>query len=227
VSIVEQPKFGTLSFDPGKPFTFFYTSNVTDLKSTVVDKVVISYKDVRGVSRLVTREFVLQQKGDVPRIIRTGNQPARCKNVKPTGTTVGRITVGAVSLPIKAFNYPAGGIMEPQKTVLSAGVSQRHMPLSSNIGTSVITWHKNYNGCWNFLNVLVAQKVGSTFDVTDENGDTKKYRIDKKLVVKNGDYKDSWFTLVGPRQLALFTCTGRFEKGHYSQNWVLIATPVN
>lgn len=129
-------------------------------------------------------------------------------------------------MPIKAFTYPAGGVMEPQKTTLSAGVSQRHMPLSSNIGTSVITWHVNYAGCWNALNVLTMKKIGTTFKVTDENGKTLKYRIDKKVVVKKGNYKKSWFTLVGPRQLALFTCTGGFVNGHYKDNWVLIATPV-
>ena len=228
IIITEQPKYGTITFDPVQPLTFFYTSNLTDLKSTVVDRVTFSYKDVTGTTKLVTREFVLKQQGDVPRLIQTGpNDQSRCKPVKPKGTTVGTISVGNVKMPIKAFTYPAGGVMEPQKTTLAAGVSQRHMPLSAEIGTSVITWHVNYSGCWNALNVLTMKKVGTIFKVTDENGKTVKYRIDKKVVVKKGNYKKSWFTLVGPRQLALFTCTGGFVNGHYKDNWVLIATPVN
>ena len=227
ILITEPPKFGTITFDSVNPYSFFYTSNLTDLSSTVVDRVTFTYKDVKGTTRVVTREFVLKQQGDVPRIIQTGpNDQRKCKPVKPTGTTVGKISVGNLTMPIKAFTYPAGGVMEPQKTTLSAGVSQRHMPLSSNIGTSVITWHVNYSGCWNALNVLTTKKVGSTFKVTDENGKTVKYKINKKVVVKKGNYKKSWFTLVGPRQLALFTCTGGFINGHYKDNWVLIATPV-
>lgn len=151
---------------------------------------------------------------------------AACKITKPKGKTIGTISAGKVKMPIKAFNYPAGGIMEPQGTTLAAGLSQRHMPLSSTIGTSVITWHVNYNGCWNALNILMSQKAGFKFSITDENGDVKRYKIVKKLTVKKGDYKKSWFNLIGPRQLALFTCTGSFSKGHYTKNMVFIAQPL-
>jgi hypothetical protein len=152
---------------------------------------------------------------------------AACKPVKPTGKTVGRIAVGNVDMPIKQFTYPAGGIMEPQATTLSAAVSLRHMPLSSQLGTSVITWHKDYNRCVNELNIFFDRKVGSRFDLTDENGDVQSYRVTKKLEVKKGDYKKSWFTLVGPRQLTLVTCTGKFRNGHYEDNLVVIATKIS
>lgn len=151
---------------------------------------------------------------------------AACAPKQPTGKTIGTIKVKDVSLPIKAFNYPAGGVMEPQPTAYAAGLSKRHMPLSSQLGTSVITWHINYDGCWSPLNVLMSEKVGDTFRITDENGDLQRYRIDRKLVVKKGDYKASWFNLVGPRQLALFTCTGEVVGKHYNKNMVFIATPV-
>ncbi len=150
-----------------------------------------------------------------------------CKPEKPTGKTIGEIKVGSVEMPIKGFTYPAGGVMEPQGTTLAAGLSKRHMPLSSNLGTSVITWHINYQGCWNQLNVLMSQKVGFRFKVTDENGDTRTYKIDKKLIVKKGDYKDSWFTLISPRKLTLVTCTGSFKNGHYTENMIFLASPVS
>jgi hypothetical protein len=150
---------------------------------------------------------------------------AACKPEKPTGKTIGTISVGNLDMPIKAFNYPAGGIMEPQGTTLAAGLSLRHMPLDSKLGTTVITWHVNYNGCWSPLNVLMGKEEGFVITLEDEDGVRTKYKIEKKLVVKKGDYKKSWFTLIGPRQIALFTCTGTFTKGHYEKNMVFIATP--
>ena len=154
------------------------------------------------------------------------SQAIPCKPTKATGKTVGRIVAGGVNMPIKAFNYPAGGVMEPQPTTLAAGVSKRHMPLNSQLGTSVITWHVNYNGCWNKLNIFMSKKVGYKFKVTDEDGVTRTYRIEKKLKVKKGKYQESWFTLVSPRKLTLVTCTGSFIKGHYTHNMVFIASPV-
>jgi hypothetical protein len=150
---------------------------------------------------------------------------ATCKPVNPTGKTVGQIQAGSVKMPIKAFNYPAGGVMEPQKSTLMAAVSQRHMPLSSTMGTSVIVWHVNYAGCNNALNVITNQAVGSTFKVTDEKGITKTYVISKRLKVTKGDYQESWFNLIGPRKLLLATCAGAFKNGHYEDNVVIIATP--
>lgn len=151
---------------------------------------------------------------------------AACKPVKPKGKTIGTITAGNVKMPIKAFNYPAGGVMEPQGTTLAAGLSLRHMPLNATLGTTVITWHVNYNGCWSPLNVLMGKDEGFVFTLRGEDGVKTKYKIEKKLIVKKGDYKKSWFTLIGPRQVALFTCTGTFIRGHYDKNMVFIATPV-
>lgn len=151
---------------------------------------------------------------------------AECKPVKPTGKTIGTISVGSLDMPIKAFNYPAGGIMEPQGTTLAAGMSLRHMPIDSKLGTTVLTWHVNYNGCWSPLNVLMNKDEGFVFTLRGEDGVKTKYKIEKKLVVKKGNYKKSWFTLIGPRQIALFTCTGTFIKGHYDKNMVFIATPL-
>lgn len=150
---------------------------------------------------------------------------AKCVPTKPTGKTVGEIKVGDVEMPIKAFNYPAGGVMEPQKSTLMAALSQRHMPLSSTMGTSVIVWHVNYSGCVNELNTLTYKSVGSTFSIVDENGKTTKYKISKKYEVVKGNYKKEWFTLIGPRQLLLATCTGTFANGHYKENSILIAVP--
>jgi hypothetical protein len=150
---------------------------------------------------------------------------AACKPVKPTGKTVGTIKAGSLEMPIKQFMYPAGGVMEPQKSTLMAAVSQRHMPLSSTLGTSVIVWHVNYAGCVNELNTVTYKAIGSTFSIVDEKGKTTKYKISKKYEVAKGKYKKEWFTLIGPRQLLLATCTGAFANGHYKENSIIIAVP--
>jgi hypothetical protein len=150
---------------------------------------------------------------------------AQCNPIKAKGKTVGQIAAGSVSMPIKSFNYPEGGVMEPQKTTLAAAVSLRHQPLKSPLGTSVIVWHVNYGGCNNPLNILTAQSAGYEFKVMDENGNTKKYVISKRSKVKKGDYKESWFDLIGPRKLLLVTCGGAFKNGQYEDNVVIIATP--
>lgn len=152
---------------------------------------------------------------------------AACKPTKPRGTSIGTINAGSSKMPIVPFTYPAGGVMEPQKTTEALFMSLRHMPLSSSIGTSVLAWHINANGCWSNLNFLIGdEKVGFRFKITDETGVTKTYRITEISVVKKGKYKKSWFSIIGPRKLALFTCTGAFVDGHYVDNKVIIAVPV-
>ncbi|MGI9131544.1 MAG: class F sortase, partial [Candidatus Nanopelagicaceae bacterium] len=100
-----------------------------------------------------------------------------------------------------------------------------HMPLSSTMGTSVIAWHVNYAGCTNPLNILTSKSVGYTFKVKDEKGKTTIYKVDRKLIVKKGNYKESWFNLIGPRKLLLATCTGSFKDGHYTNNAIIFASP--
>lgn len=158
--------------------------------------------------------------------VNTSANASKCKPVRPTGKTVGEISVGNLDMPIKSFNYPAGGIMEPQKSTLMAALSQRHMPLSSTLGTSVIVWHVDYSGCINPLNVITKRAIGSTFSIVDENGETTRYKIKMKQDVVKGRYKKEWFTLIGPRQLMLATCTGAFANGHYKENTIIIAVPV-
>lgn len=151
---------------------------------------------------------------------------AACVPAKPVGKTVGKIVVGNISMPIKAFIYPAGGTMKPPGSTLMAGLSQRHMPLSSTLGSSILTWHRDYNGCWNELNVFTTKKVGSKFSITDEKGATKQYKISAMKKVKKGNYDASWFDLIGPRKVVLITCIGDFKDGHYENNLVVIAQPI-
>jgi hypothetical protein len=155
-------------------------------------------------------------------------QPANaaCSPVAATGKGVGTISIGALTMPIKSFNYPAGGVMEPAKNTTAAGLSERHMPLSSKVGSSVIVWHRDYKGCIHPLNAFMEKKPGSVFSLKDENGDITKYKLTVVRVITKGDYQESWFNVIGKRQIVMFTCTGVFKSGHYEKNMVFIATPI-
>ena len=161
-------------------------------------------------------------------VVGTSNQAsaAGCTPIKATGKSAGTISIGSLSMPIKAFNYPAGGIMEPAKNTTAAGLSERHMPLSSKVGTSVVVWHRDYQGCTHPLDVFMSKTRGTRFSLTDENGITLTYKLTTVGVITKGLYKPEWFDLIGPRQIVMFTCTGVFKSGHYEKNMVFIATPV-
>ena len=150
-----------------------------------------------------------------------------CKPVEPVGKSIGRIKAGDVSLPIIYFTYPAGGAMKIQGSTKMVGLSNRHMPLSSQVGTSVLLWHINYNHCWNDLNILTNKDAGYQFTIIDEKGKSQKYELTKRYIVNKGKYRTEWFDVVGPRKLLLVSCTGSFKDGHYTQNVVMIANPVN
>ena len=149
---------------------------------------------------------------------------AACKPVKPSGRTVGEIQVGSLKMPIKPFTYPAGGVMEPQKSTQMLAMSLRHQPLEATMGTTVLAWHVNYAGCVNALNTLTTKKVGFEFDIRGEDG-VISYTITNMVKVKKGNYKQNWFNVIGPRQLLLVTCGGPFRDGHYQENVVVIAKP--
>lgn len=151
---------------------------------------------------------------------------AACPDPKKDGKTIGNVVFGSTVSDIKSVNYPAGGQLDPPKSPDNVGLSARHMPLSSPVGTSVLVWHVNYNGCQGRLNSLAKRGVGAKFTVIDEKGFEQRYVITKSLRVAKGKYKAEWFRMEGARQLSLFTCTGTVIDGHYTQNQVLIAVPV-
>lgn len=149
---------------------------------------------------------------------------AVCKPVKSTGKTIGEIQVGSLKMPIKPFTYPAGGVMEPQKSTQMLAMSQRHQPLDATMGTTVLAWHVNYAGCVNPLNTLTSKSPGFKFQIRGEEG-VISYTITNIVKVKKGNYKQNWFNVIGPRQLLLATCGGKFVNGTYQENVVIIAKP--
>jgi hypothetical protein len=70
IEIVTPPIYGTVEVEANGNMT--YTSNVTDPESTVVDVVEYKFTNLSGAAVVARKEFVLEQKGDVPRIIQTG-----------------------------------------------------------------------------------------------------------------------------------------------------------
>lgn len=70
IVIVIEPVYGTAEVQDNGSLT--YTSNLTDPKSSVVDVVEYKFTNLSGATVVARKEFVLQQSGDVPRIVQTG-----------------------------------------------------------------------------------------------------------------------------------------------------------
>lgn len=152
---------------------------------------------------------------------------ASCPDPKKDGKTIGKVVVGKVVAEVKYIDYEAGGYVDPPNSPLSVGLSIRHMPLSSPIGSSLLVWHVNYKGCVGKLNVLNDKKPGFKFSIVDEKGFKQQFVIQSKTQVTKGKYKAEWFQLNGPRQLTMVTCTGKVVNRHYTDNLVIIAVPVD
>ena len=150
---------------------------------------------------------------------------AVCPDPKKDGKTIAKVKVGKLSVDVKYVDYPAAGVMDPPDSPLNVGLSIRHMPLTSPIGSSLLVWHINYKGCVGKLNPIMDKKVGSKFSIVDEKGFTQSFKITKKLQVKKGKYNEDWFALNGPRQLVLVTCIGKIVNRHYEDNYVIFAVP--
>jgi hypothetical protein len=154
------------------------------------------------------------------------NSALKCPDPAKDGKAIGQISFEKVKVPVTSITYPKGGVMDPPGSPQNAGLSARHNPLSSQTGSSIITWHINFNGCSGALNPIMKKDIGFTFSVRDEKGVVTRYGVTEKFTVPKGAYLPEWFELAGPRQLVLITCTGKFVKGHYQDNLVIIARPV-
>lgn len=149
-----------------------------------------------------------------------------CPPISKNTRSMGLMIADGVTTQIKSANYPAGGIFDPPESPLAIGLSARHQPLSSLEGSSILVWHISYKRCQGRINFIMKKKVGYEFSIIDERANTTNYKISEIRVVPVGKYKKEWFSLSGPRQLVFVTCTGRVVNGHHTQNWVMIATPV-
>lgn len=139
---------------------------------------------------------------------------------------IGSVQVGNMVVDLTRVSYPAGGDVFPPDDARVGGVSTRHQPLTSLMGSSLIVWHDYWKGCAGSLNVLVNKKPGFKFVVTDGKGKKKVYQIAEVSTIKMGNYPKTWFSLNGPRQLIMVTCTGKLVGGHKVLNAVVRAVPV-
>jgi hypothetical protein len=156
----------------------------------------------------------------------TPAQAAKCPPASVGGPSIGKVTVGGASVPIKPVQYPRGGTLRPPETNQAAGLSVRHAPLTANEGTTVIVWHVRYEpGCRGTLNPLLDLPVGATFTVTPRGTQRIVYRITDRVEVRKGRYQAEWFSLSGPRRLSLFTC-GDLRGGEFRSTIATFAEPV-
>lgn len=149
----------------------------------------------------------------------TGASPARAQTCPPAsvgGPAIGTITAGGVSVPIKPVTFRPGGDLRPPATNQAAGLSALNAPLDAFEGTTVMAWHVRYGkGCPGTLNPLLDLPVGATFTITERGSEPIEYRITRRFEVPKGKYRKEWFTPIGPRRIALFTCGDlRYERFH-------------
>ena len=153
-------------------------------------------------------------------------QARECPLSSAGGKTIGWIEFDDVRVPLKKVSYPAGGVLDPPATNKAAGLSTRHRGLQALRGTSVITWHTRFGkGCPGTLNPILGRSIGSEFDLVSASGARQTYRLVDRAVVPRGRYRPAWFRLMGPRQIALFTCSD-FQDGGFRRTTALFAEPV-
>jgi len=70
IEIVTEPLYGTVEVQSNG--NLIYTSNLTDPKSVAVEVVEYKFTNLSGAVVIARKEFVLEQSGDVPSIIQTG-----------------------------------------------------------------------------------------------------------------------------------------------------------
>lgn len=152
----------------------------------------------------------------LPGVLSTPAYAAQCAPARVGGPSIGTITAGGVSVPIKPVTYKPGGTLRPPDTAKAVGVSTVNAPLDSDEGTTVMAWHVRYGkGCPGTLNTLLDLPIGASFTVQSNGSTAREYRITERFEVPRGKYKKKWFTPVGPHRLALFTCGDlRYEKFH-------------
>ena len=150
--------------------------------------------------------------GQVPTAIRAAvvtSPTAICPSPSAGGPAVAFMTVGAVTVPVKAVTMSTAGVLEPPASSRVAAVSPQHADLDADHGTSVLVWHSRFGqGCPGSLNPLLRQPIGTTFSVRTGTGMTRTYRIDQTAMVPQGRYRSAWFAQDGPHRLSLFTCSG-------------------
>lgn len=166
----------------------------------------------------------------VPGCLLWAGPPAQARECPPAsaggGRTIGWIKFDDVRVPLKEVSYPAGGVLDPPPTNRAAGLSARHRGLLATQGTSVITWHVRFGpGCKGTLNPILRRPVGSRFDIVTAGGVRRTYQLVDRKVVRRGRYQPAWFRTLGPRQVALFTCSD-LRNGVYRRTTALFAEPV-
>lgn len=141
---------------------------------------------------------------------------AACPPASVGGPTIGTIAVAGSRVPLKYVSYVPGGVLHPPATNQAAGVSSLNAPLDAHEGTTVIAWHVRYGkGCPGSLNALLDLPVGGTFTISDQAAFATEYRVTRRFEVDKGKYRKEWFSSIGPRRIALFTCGDlRYERFH-------------
>ncbi|MFX0537526.1 class F sortase [Ornithinimicrobium sp. Y1847] len=140
-----------------------------------------------------------------------------------------RIPDAGVDAPVDAVGVQADGQMEVPEDAARVGW-YRFGPAPGHPGSVVLAGH--VDDAWGRAGSLAALhevREGAEVEVELEDGTTTTYRIGSREQVAKADLAvDRLFARQGPEQLVLITCTGEWSRlsGHYEDNLVVVATPV-
>ena len=104
----------------------------------------------------------------------------------------------------------------------------RHGPSPGDPGSSVLAGHVDYNGQRGVFFELRLLEPGATFEVEDEEGTTRSFRVvDRRQVPKEDLPKANVLKTGGPPTLVLVTCGGQFDDlvDSYRDNILIDAVP--
>lgn len=77
------------------------------------------------------------------------------------------------------------------------------------------------------LATLLRAPVGTTVEVTTSAGEVVRYAVSEvRSYPKSSGLPAGLFAVDGPPRLVVITCSGTFRAGHYTDNAVVIATPL-
>lgn len=130
------------------------------------------------------------------------------------------------SVGIRDSTTGSGKVMAVPSTD-TAGWLKDSAPLGASRGTSVFAAHVIFRGGVEgpFYN-LNKLNTGDDIIMRDLNGKNYTYRVYKTTVTQGTEIPDEVYDYQGTHQLALVTCTGDYNDGHYNQRLIVWAAPV-
>ena len=152
-------------------------------------------------------------------------QPARTP-VPPVRVQVGSV---GIDIPVDPVGIAADGQMAVPENIDRGGWYQYGSDPASPTGTTVIAAHVDSYadgiGPFAYLKTLVP---GTEIVVSASDGTDHRYSVESVVSVPRDQLpRDDVFDRAGAPRLILITCGGQFGGGEYTDNVIVVATPLS